>query len=58
MEEPKVTIEVKKLVKSFNGRVVLNQLDLKVRKAETLVIIGRSGCGKSVLLKHIIGIVL
>ena len=49
-------IEVKNVVKSFNGRVVLNQLNLEVRKGETLVIIGRSGCGKSVLLKHIIGI--
>ena len=49
-------IEAKKVVKSFNGRLVLNQLDLKVEKGETLVIIGRSGCGKSVLLKHIIGI--
>lgn len=49
-------IEVKNVVKSFNGRVVLNQLNLGVQKGETLVIIGRSGCGKSVLLKHIIGI--
>src|SRR3990167_9132192 len=49
-------IEVKKITKSFKGRVVLNQLSLDVQKGETLVIIGRSGCGKSVLLKHIIGI--
>lgn len=49
-------IEAKKVVKSFNGRLVLNQLDVSVNKGETLVIIGRSGCGKSVLLKHIIGI--
>src|SRR3989338_5459280 len=49
-------IEAKKVVKAFNGRLVLNQLDLTVAKGETLVIIGRSGCGKSVLLKHIIGI--
>lgn len=50
-------IEVKKAYKAFNDRIVLNELDLEVRKGETLVIIGRSGCGKSVLLKHIIGLV-
>lgn len=50
-------IEAKKVTKSFRGRTVLNQLELCVNKGETLVIIGRSGCGKSVLLKHLIGIV-
>jgi len=35
---------------------VLRGLDLHVEKGETMVVIGRSGCGKSVLLKHIIGI--
>ncbi|HTL70327.1 MAG TPA: ABC transporter ATP-binding protein [Candidatus Eisenbacteria bacterium] len=49
-------IEVKKVSKSFNNRLVLNEIDLTVEKGETLVIIGRSGCGKSVLLKHMIGI--
>ncbi len=50
-------IEVKKVTKSFNGRMVLNELNLEVAKGETLVIIGRSGCGKSVLLKHMIGLI-
>jgi len=49
-------IEARNLTKSFNGRKVLNRLNLTVEKGETLVIIGRSGCGKSVFLKHIIGI--
>ncbi|MBI4846758.1 MAG: ABC transporter ATP-binding protein [Candidatus Omnitrophica bacterium] len=49
-------IEIKGLCKSFNGQKVLDGLDLCVKKGETVVIIGRSGCGKSVLLKHIIGI--
>lgn len=49
-------IEAKKICKSFNGRMVLDQLDLEIRKGETIVIIGRSGCGKSVFLKHIIGL--
>src|SRR3989338_1825712 len=49
-------IEARKLVKAFNGRLVLNQLNLSVNKGETLVIIGRSGCGKSVFIKHLIGL--
>jgi len=49
-------IEIKDLSKKFNNRLVLNQLNLNVRTGETCVIIGRSGCGKSVLLKHIVGL--
>ncbi len=44
------------LHKSFNGLKVLIGLDLEVVRGETLVIIGESGCGKSVLLKHLIGL--
>lgn len=42
--------------KSFNTHLVLNKLSLTVNQGETLVIIGKSGCGKSVLLKLIIGL--
>ena len=49
-------MEAKALGKTFNGHTVLNRLDLKVYRGETLVIIGRSGCGKSVFLKHVIGL--
>jgi phospholipid/cholesterol/gamma-HCH transport system ATP-binding protein len=42
--------------KAFGEKHVLNGIDLTVHKGETLVIIGRSGCGKSVFLKHIIGL--
>jgi len=49
-------IEIINLCKSFNGKVVLDNLNLTIKTGETMVIIGRSGCGKSVLLKHIIGI--
>ncbi len=49
-------IEIINLCKSFNGKLVLDNLNLTIEKGETMVIIGRSGCGKSVLLKHIIGI--
>jgi phospholipid/cholesterol/gamma-HCH transport system ATP-binding protein len=42
--------------KSFGAKRVLNGIDLTIQEGETLVIIGRSGCGKSVFLKHIIGL--
>lgn len=49
-------IEIKNLYKSFNSLKVLRGLSLNIEKGETKVIIGRSGCGKSVLLKHIMGV--
>jgi len=42
--------------KSFYGKPVLRGVDLVVNKGETLVIMGQSGCGKSVLLKHFVGL--
>jgi phospholipid/cholesterol/gamma-HCH transport system ATP-binding protein len=42
------------IVKSFQGRRVLDDLDFTIERGETVVIIGRSGEGKSVLLKHIV----
>ncbi len=49
-------IVIRDLCKSFNGNKVLDNLNLNVKENETLVVIGRSGCGKSVLLKHIMGV--
>lgn len=49
-------IEIKNLHKSFNDNKVLQGVDLNIDTGETLVIIGRSGCGKSVLIKHIVGL--
>ena len=51
-------IEVINLSKRFDGHEVLRHLNIEVRSGETLVIIGRSGCGKSVLLKHMIGLMV
>lgn len=50
-------IEIKDLHKSFSGKQVLKGVDLTIKEGETLVIIGRSGCGKSVLLKHITALI-
>jgi phospholipid/cholesterol/gamma-HCH transport system ATP-binding protein len=49
-------IEVRGLVKQLARQEILRGVDLEVAKGETLVIIGRSGGGKSVLLKHLIGL--
>jgi len=49
-------IDIIELYKDFNNRRVLDGLSLKIDTGSTCVIIGRSGCGKSVLLKHIVGI--
>jgi phospholipid/cholesterol/gamma-HCH transport system ATP-binding protein len=50
-------IEIRNLYKTFDKVQVLNGLSLNVREGETKVVIGRSGAGKSVLLKNIVGIV-
>ena len=49
-------IQIRDLYKSFRKEKVLQGVNLDVKAGETMVIIGRSGCGKSVLLKHIIGL--
>lgn len=51
-------IEIKDLHKSFGTNRVLNGASLIIEKGETLVIIGKSGCGKSVLIKHIVGLLM
>lgn len=55
-EEAPVKIKLSKVQKSFGKKVVLNGVDLEVRKGESLVIIGGSGTGKSVTLKCILGL--
>ena len=49
-------IEVRNLKKNFGPNPVLNGVSFGIEKGESLVIIGRSGSGKSVLLKHLIGL--
>jgi phospholipid/cholesterol/gamma-HCH transport system ATP-binding protein len=49
-------IDIVDLHKSFGENHVLQGINLKIKNGESLAIIGRSGCGKSVLLKHIVGL--
>lgn len=50
-------IELRGLVKSFGGKRVLDGVDLVIEKGAVLFIIGTSGAGKSVLMKHVVGLV-
>lgn len=51
-----MSLRIRGLTKAFGPKVVLNGIDLDVADGETLVVLGRSGTGKSVLLKHIVGL--
>ncbi|MFC2169371.1 ABC transporter ATP-binding protein [Acidobacteriota bacterium] len=50
-------IKIVDLYKSFDQKKVLRGVNLEIRKGEILVIIGQSGSGKSVLIKHLIGLI-
>lgn len=54
-EPPETVIEVENLVKKFGTRTVLNGVSFTVSRGETMIIMGGSGCGKSTVLRHIIG---
>tara|TARA_B110000438_G_C15699835_1_gene600552 strand:- start:308 stop:1045 length:738 start_codon:yes stop_codon:yes gene_type:complete len=50
-------IEVKKLFKSYNGKQVLSNINFSVAQGESVAIVGKSGAGKSVLLKCLISLI-
>ncbi len=54
--EKNIAIAINKVTKSFGDRTVLNEFTLNVVKGENVVVLGRSGSGKSVLIKCIIGL--
>ena len=47
-------IQIQGLYKGFQSQPVLRGVDLTIHRGDSIVIIGQSGCGKSVLLKHIV----
>jgi phospholipid/cholesterol/gamma-HCH transport system ATP-binding protein len=50
-------IEARDLKKSFGAQCVLDGVNLRIKEGESVVILGRSGGGKSVLLKHLVGLI-
>ncbi|HAF28950.1 MAG TPA: ABC transporter ATP-binding protein [Bacteroidales bacterium] len=56
-EKKKVVIQIEHLKKSFNGKSILKDINLNVHKGENVVIFGKSGIGKSVLIKCIVGLI-
>jgi phospholipid/cholesterol/gamma-HCH transport system ATP-binding protein len=49
-------ISVRGLTMAFGDRVVLRDLDFTVRRGEVFVVMGQSGCGKTTLLRHLLGL--
>ena len=49
-------IEFKNVTKSFGGRTILDRVNLQIYEDEVTTIVGKSGAGKSLILKHIIGL--
>lgn len=56
MSDATPIIEFRRVSKSFGRQRVLDDIDLRIVRGQTTIIIGRSGTGKSVLLKHIVGL--
>jgi phospholipid/cholesterol/gamma-HCH transport system ATP-binding protein len=52
-----IIVEIKHLKKSFGAHHVLNDINLKIQKGENLVVLGKSGSGKSVLIKCLVGLI-
>src|ERR1039457_6266570 len=57
MHNDHAVVEIVHLKKSFGNNCVLRDISLVINKGENLVILGKSGTGKSVLIKSIVGLV-
>jgi len=56
MSAPPPKIRLEQVSKAFDGKVVLDRLDFEIAEGDSVVVLGGSGTGKSVLLKHMIGL--
>ncbi|MFQ5662209.1 MAG: ABC transporter ATP-binding protein [Terriglobia bacterium] len=56
MNDAPAIIQVENLTTHYDGRRILNQVNLAIRARETMVLLGSSGTGKSTLLRHILGL--
>jgi phospholipid/cholesterol/gamma-HCH transport system ATP-binding protein len=57
IDPEKNALELKNIKKSFNGKTVLTDISFKLNKGENLVVLGKSGSGKSVLIKCIVRLI-
>lgn len=57
IQSDNVVIDIKGLCKSFGSNQVLRGIDLTIKRSENVVVLGKSGSGKSVLIKCIVGLV-
>ena len=57
MDEQEAIVEARNLHVSFGEQIVLRDINLKIPAGQTFVLLGESGCGKTVLMKSIIGLV-
>jgi phospholipid/cholesterol/gamma-HCH transport system ATP-binding protein len=57
LQDHSIVVQMKNVRKSFGGRVVLKDISLDLYQNENLVILGRSGTGKSVLIKCMVGLI-
>ncbi len=56
MEDKKTIIKVENFTAAFGDNVVIDDISFDVYEGERFIVLGGSGCGKSVLMKHIIGL--
>ena len=57
-ESQEIVIQIEHLKKSFGGNAVLKDINLTVKKGENIVVLGKSGTGKSVTIKCIVGLIV
>lgn len=58
MDSPEIVIDIEHLKKSFGKSEILKDINLRIKRGETIVTLGKSGTGKSVTLKCIVGLII
>ena len=53
----KIIIEIENISKTYGNKIILKNINLKIKKGEFITVIGRSGCGKTTFLKLINGLI-